>query len=140
GEGSAAELVSVYESTGFHIEGVTLRKGAGIHAAIYKTIGLQMTDVRIESPAGSGVLLSNAVDPVLKGVSIQVPGAGVVQKDSILGPTTGVKIEEAADGKVTFQVHLSTVAQPGTVRALTVRSGESVQKAVDALPVTGGDI
>jgi pectinesterase len=42
--------------------------------------------------------------------------------------------------KTAFSVDLNTVAKPGTQRALVVEPGGSVQKAVDALPVTGGDI
>jgi pectinesterase len=157
GQGTPAELVSSYESTGFRVEGVTLRNGGGIHAAIYKTIGLEMSDVRVDSAAGSGVLLSNAVDPVVNGLRAHVPGPGLSLRNSVLGPTTGVKlrgvsgsidrgdvrdvkVDEDAVEPVEFKVDLGTVAKPGTQRAIVVAPGESVQKAVDALPVSGGEI
>jgi len=160
GEGSPAELMCSYESTGFRINGISLRNGSGIHAAIYKTIGLQMMDFHIESNAGSGVLLSNAVDPVVRSGTIRVPGDEIALKNSILGPTTGVKIggvtfeggrgivkdrdvrePESSDAPVIAILAENEVKhQPGTARALTVKAGESVQKAIDALPVTGGDI
>ena len=157
GRGTPAELVSSYESTGFRVEGLTLRNGAGIHAAIYKTIDFLMRGVRIESEAGSGVLLSNAVNPDIEGLSAHVPGSGVALTNSILGPTTGVKlrgvsgsiergdvrdvkVDESAAEKVAFTVDVSTVAKPGTRKALVVGPGESVQKAIDALPVSGGEI
>ena len=88
---SAPDLVSSYESTGFRIAGVTLRNAAGIHAAIYKSIGFVLSDVRIESPddstAGAGLLLSNAVDATVTGAWIRVPSKSIALKASILGPT-----------------------------------------------------
>jgi pectin methylesterase-like acyl-CoA thioesterase len=235
GAGSAPELVSSYESTGFTIAGVTLRNAAGIHAAIYKTNGFSMADVRIESPessaSGPGLVLSNALDASVSGVWIRVPSRAIVLKASILGPTSGVKlsdihifrgrgisigdkvygpvrsvsfdgvsIEDAGAGfrfepndlasaapkniryaniclnkvkqpvgvdgggmppadlrpreiktdcsiapysatsKTKFTVDLSTLAHPGRQPKLIVEPGGSIQKAVDELPVTGGDI
>jgi len=42
--------------------------------------------------------------------------------------------------KAQFTLDLRALASPGSQRALVVKSGESIQKAVDALPVDGGDI
>jgi pectin methylesterase-like acyl-CoA thioesterase len=228
--GSTPDLVSSYESQGFKITGVTLRNAAGVHAAIYKTIGFSLADVRIESSdsatSGPGLLLSNAVDATVTGAWIRVPSHPISLKASILGPTTGVKFSdihisggrgiaigddvfgmvrgvtfddvsindtrsaffynlEGTQGgsprelhfghiclhnvhaatqpeslpaqlkpdqtdtscpnsvyspNVSFTVDRSTVSKPGKARLLVVQSGESIQKAVDALPDTGGEI
>jgi pectinesterase len=204
---------------------VTLRDAAGIHAAIYKTTGFVFSDVRI-SDAGTGLLLSNAVDATVTGAWFRVSGHAIVLKASILGPTMGVKLSDihvfggrgisigdpvygsvrgvsfdgvsmddatagftfvlggkdggrpkdfhynnlclhhveppaaplpaelvpgtlpptctnppySGDPKTTFALELSAVASPGIERLLVVNPGESIQKAIDALPVTGGDI
>jgi pectin methylesterase-like acyl-CoA thioesterase len=45
-----------------------------------------------------------------------------------------------ASAEAAYSVDTSTVAKPGKKRALVVNAGESLQRAVDALPITGGDI
>jgi pectinesterase len=232
GQGVASELVSSYESQGFHIAAITLRNAAGIHAAIYKTSELSVAGLKIESPENStpstGLLLSNVVGAKLISLWIRVPGDAVVVKASILGPTTNVAIGDAnvfggrgisigddtfgsvrnvtfdgvnVDGaraaftfnlkgtqggdarqihashtclhgvaelavslpagrdiiidptragcrnpafdsapQSTFEADLSTLAAPGKDRTITVAPGGSIQKAVDALPLSGGEI
>jgi pectinesterase len=172
---TAPDLVSSYESQGFRIEGVTLRNAAGIPAAIFKTIGLRVSKLRIEGLSEStGLLLSNAVDAEVNDTSIRVLGTALRLTGSILGPTTNVRVnrtslggggvsigqdvhEVSMDGAVikgstkaagdgaatavpTFDIDFSSVDRPGTKRSLIVAAGESIQKAVDALPVSGGDI
>jgi pectin methylesterase-like acyl-CoA thioesterase len=176
---SFPDLVSSYESQGFRISGVTLRNAAGMHAAIFKTIGLRVSEVRIESPnnsAAPGILLSNAVDAEVSDTSIRVSGKSMILTSSILGPTTNVRVhrtrvssalsvgddvhdiafdEVCIAGKTragavcempelapapSFEVDLTAIDKPGTRRSLIVKDGESIQKAVDALPLTGGDI
>jgi pectin methylesterase-like acyl-CoA thioesterase len=228
------DLVSSYESQGFKISGVTLRNAAGIHAAIYKTIGFSATGLHIESAEGgtatTGLLLSNAVDADILWLWIRGPGDAIAMKASILGPTQNVKFEDVhllggrgivigddvygavdrvtiqrlniqgaksamrfnlkgtesgapkeirvtggclrdvaealaagpalfenviengrngaactapsfhASAEIAYATDASTVAKPGKKRALVVNPGESVQKALNALPVTGGDI
>jgi hypothetical protein len=174
------DLVSSYESQGFVLNGITLRNAAGVHAAIFKTIGLRVSNVRIESPsdsaASTGLLLSNAVDAEVNDSWIRVPSVSMRLTSSILGPTTNVRINRtpvfgsggislgddvrdvAVDGvsikapfvadqlgngewqRASFDIDLFSIDQPGTKRALTVAAGESIQKAVDALPLAGGDI
>ena len=226
GQGVAAELVSSYESQGFQIAGVTLRNAAGISAAIYKTIGLKVSGIRIDSPAASaGLLLSNAQDASVTGAWIRVPGEPIALEASILGATSQVAIRDVhivggrgiriggdtygAVRGVTFDgiavdgahsafrfnlkgteggeardiratnVCLHDVAAPlealpagrnldfggistacaipaftsaplaadialspavGRARSAVVRPGESIQKAIDALPAGGGEI
>jgi pectinesterase len=192
---SVPDLVSSYESQGFKIEGVTLRNAAGVHAAIFKTIGLRMSFVEIEahdnSAAPTGILLSNAVDAEIDDCWIWVNGKALVLTGSILGPTSKVRVNRtlmgggvsildgandvsfdvcAIDGALTgaehvswsgscdprnghcntpplsrlvkppFDIDFASIGQPGTVRSLIVKPGDSVQKAVDALPLSGGDI
>jgi pectin methylesterase-like acyl-CoA thioesterase len=232
GQGVASELVASYESQGFHIAGITLRNAAGIHAAIFKTIGLTVSGVKIESPensaASTGLLLSNAVSATVDGLWIRAPGDAIALKASILGATSNVTIRDAhifggraisigddtygsirdvtfdgvsIDGaragftfnlkgtqggearqihasyaclhdvaepaislpagrdiaiapssagcqnpgfdsapQPSFSVDLSTVSAPGKERSITVAPGGSIQRAVDALPLSGGDI
>jgi pectinesterase len=93
------DLLSSYESQGFRIAGITLRNAAGIHAAIFKTTGLTIADLKIESPkdsaASTGLLLSNAVSATIGNLWIRVPGEAVALKASILGATTNVAIRDA---------------------------------------------
>jgi pectin methylesterase-like acyl-CoA thioesterase len=232
GQGVASELVSSYESQGFKIAGVTLRNAAGIYAAIFKTIGLTVSGLEIESPensaASTGLLLSNAVSATVDGLWIRAPGDAIALKASILGATSNVAIRDAhifggrgisigddtygpvravaVDGvsidgaragftfnlkgtqggevrqihashtclhdvaepvislpagrdiaiapssagcqnpgfalapQPSFSVDLSTVSAPGKERSITVAPGSSIQQAVDALPLSGGDI
>ncbi len=195
---SVPDLVSSYESQGFQINGVTLRNAAGVHAAIFKTIGLRMSSVGIESPpnfaVAIGILLSNVSDARISDCWIRVPGESMVLTGSVLGPTAnvrvahtlmfgkgGVAIREGVNGvmferdfiegtliqvehaywdggclsgngvhcdmpvlstlaKASFDIDLTSMDRPGTKRSLTVTPGDSIQKAVDALPITGGDI
>jgi pectin methylesterase-like acyl-CoA thioesterase len=226
------DLLSSYESQGFRIAGITLRNAAGIHAAIFKTTGLTVAGLKIESPedsaASTGLLLSNAVSAAVDGLWIRVPGQAIALKASILGATANVAIRDAhvfggrgisigddtygsvrsvtfdgiymdgaqaafsfnlkgAQGGEARQIHssnaclhdvkepaisppagrdiviaptpagcqypeftsapqssfavdLSTVAAPGKERSITVAPGGSIQKAVDALPLSGGEI
>jgi pectinesterase len=195
---SVPDLVSSYESQGFHLSGITLHNAAGVHAAILKTIGFRMLSVQIgaklNTAAATGLLLSNAVDAEVNDSWINVPAAAMVLTGSILGPTSNVRInrttvlgnvgiaigsdvhEVTVDGvsltssmesrernnfnsgcvaasrgdvcempayvipKLAFDLDLTTINQPGRQRSLIVKNGESIQKAVDALPLTGGDI
>ena len=93
----APDLVSSYESQGFHVEGVALRNAAGMHLAIFKTTGPRVSGVRIESPADSrastGILLSNTVDARISKAWIRVPAEALALKASILGGTSGVTVE-----------------------------------------------
>lgn len=84
------DLVSSYESQGFRIQGVTLRNAAGVHAAIYKTTALEISDLKIDSAAGDGLLLSNTTGAQIDGLWIRVPGEAVALKASILGATAGI--------------------------------------------------
>jgi len=96
GQGVAHDLVSSYESQGFQVAGITLRNAAGTHLAIFKTIGLRVSEIKIESPepaaGASGILLSNAVDAAISSAWIRVPGEAVALQASILGGTSQVAI------------------------------------------------
>ncbi len=169
GRSPAPELVSSYESQGFHLSGVTLRNAAQTAAAIYKTIGFRSTGLKIDSPAGNaaGMLLSNAVDADIEGAQIRVAGDSIALRSSILGPTSNVRIRgahfsggrgivkgkgdegdvrdvsvepDAAPARVAYAIDLATIEHPGKRRRLAVSPGESIQKALDALPADGGEI
>lgn len=95
---SVPDLVSSYESQGFQIAGVTLRNAAGVHAAIYKTTGLAVSEVKVDSPgdsaASTGLLLSNALDASVTNTWIRVPAEAIALKASILGATSRVSIRD----------------------------------------------
>ena len=93
------DLLSSYESQGFRIAGITLRNAAGIHAAIFKTTGLSVADLKIDSPeknsaASTGLLLSNAVSATITNLWVRVPGDAIALKASILGGTSNVAIRD----------------------------------------------
>ena len=97
GQGVARELVSSYESQGFHVDSVTLRNAGDVDLAIYKTTGLRVNGVRIDSgekaTTSTGMLLSNAVDARISDARILAPGVALALKASILGGTSGVTVE-----------------------------------------------
>ncbi len=88
------DLVSSYESQGFRLDGITLRNAAGMHAAIYKTIGLAVSNLKIASPASAGLLLSNAVDARINGAWIRVAGEAIGVEASILGASAGLSLRD----------------------------------------------
>lgn len=95
---SSPDLVSVYESQGFSLHGVTLRNAAGMPAAIFKTIGFRSSGLKIDaqqSPAAStGMLLSNAVDASIENAWIRSNGEALILKPSILGSTSKVLLRD----------------------------------------------
>lgn len=92
---TAPNLVSVYESQGFHLEGITLRNARGMAASIYKTIGLHASGIRIESAVtntAAGMLLSNTQAGYLENIWIQAHGNALALQGSILGSTSNMRI------------------------------------------------
>jgi polygalacturonase len=63
-------------------------------------------------------------------------------RDIVIAPTpAGCRNPAFASApQSSFSVDLSTVAAPGKERSITVAPGGSIQKAVDALPFSGGEI
>ena len=95
---SAPDLVSDYESQGFHVNGVSLRNAAGAHLAIYKTPGFSASNIVIDSPphseAGAGIVLSNSLDAKIDGAWIQTPAEAITLEASILGPTAHAHLHD----------------------------------------------
>ncbi|HEY0306709.1 MAG TPA: pectinesterase family protein, partial [Acidobacteriaceae bacterium] len=93
GNGTPRELVTSYESQSFSVSGVTLRGAVGTLLAVYKTPRFSASDVVLEAKSGEtgGLLLSNAVAPVVRNLSTEVTGWGMVVRASILGPTAGAE-------------------------------------------------
>ncbi len=106
------DLVSSYESQGFHVEGITLRNAAGIHLAIFKTTAPRVSEVVIESPpdsaASTGILLSNAVDAKISDAWIRVPAEALSLKASILGGTSGVDVRGLCTLRADAALRLAT--------------------------------
>lgn len=146
------DLVSSYESQQFHIEGVTLRNAPGIHAAIYKTTSLIISDLKIDSATGSGILLSNVAGGVVGNSWIRVPGEAVDIKASILGPTTGIHIpvlhifggRGIAMGDETYggvnNINIEDLAMEGAAPGFTLRGdpAKSTHNRIRAGCVPGG--
>ena len=89
-------LISSYESQNFIVRGVHLRNAPGTALALYKTIGLTVEDVSIDSAntdaASPGLLLSNSPDAHITGLSTHIAGAAIDLRASILGGTSRVAI------------------------------------------------
>jgi polygalacturonase len=89
-------LISSYESQNFIVRGVHLRNAPGAALAPYKTIGLTLEDVSIDSAgkdaASPGLLLSNSPGAHITGLSTHIPGAAIDLRASILGGTSRVTI------------------------------------------------
>ncbi len=89
-------LVSSYESQNFVVRGVHLRNAPGTSLAIYKTIGLTLEDVSIDSAStdttSPGLLLSNSPGAHVSGLSTNVPGSAIDLRASILGGTSHVDV------------------------------------------------
>lgn len=89
-------LVSSYESQNFIVRGIHLRNAPGTALAIYKTIGLALEDVSIDSAStdttSPGLLLSNSPGAHVTGLSTHIAGAAIDLRASILGGTSHVVI------------------------------------------------
>ena len=89
-------LISSYESQNFIVRGVHLRNAPGTALAIYKTIGLSLEDVAIDSSGtgatSRGLLLSNSPGAHVTGLSTHIAGAAIDLRASILGGTSHVDI------------------------------------------------
>ena len=89
-------LISCYESQNFIVRGVHLRNAPGTTLAIYKTIGLTLDDVSIDSTStettSPGLLLSNSPGAHISSLSTHIAGAAIDLRASILGGTSRIVI------------------------------------------------
>lgn len=130
GRGVAPELVSSYESQGFHIEGVMLRNASRTAAAIYKTTALVISDLKIDGEKGAGLLLSNTTGAEIAGLWIRAPGEALSMQSSILGPTFGIHLRDLHF----FGEH--GIATEGEVRNVTI-DGKAMGMANLSAPAGG---
>jgi pectin methylesterase-like acyl-CoA thioesterase len=150
---SHGTAAAIYKTTGFHSEGLKIDAGpAGI--LLSNCIDAKITNAWIRVTGDSIALQSSILGPTSnveihdvhffggRGIVKGVGDAGVLRGIAIGGVSTedvaGVSFATAP--QVTYALDLTAIAKPGKRFALTVASGESIQKAVDALPETGGEI
>jgi pectinesterase len=132
-------------------------------------VDTEISDCWIQVPGASMVLTGSILGPTTNvrvnrtrllskgGISVGDDVNGVAFNDVFIeGPTKDAERIHLTGGciaapgghcempsyeqRVSFPIDLTALSQPGMKSSLTVRLGESVQKAVDALPLTGGDI
>ena len=90
-QGVVPDLIASYESQSFSVRGVHLKNAAGDSVAMYKTIGVRVEDLTIDSAnGGDAVLLSNSPDAKVSEVETHVSGAALDLRASILGGTARV--------------------------------------------------
>ena len=59
---------------------------------------------------------------------------------AIKGSTNKIERKSPTAAKPSFEIDFASIDHLGSNRSLVVQRGDSIQKAVDALPLTGGDI
>jgi archaellum component FlaF (FlaF/FlaG flagellin family) len=113
-------------------------------------VDAEVNDSWIQMPSSAIVLTSSILGPTTK-VRINRTQAGSVSISGdvrdvavdgavIKSSTNKIERKSSAAAKLTFDLDLTSIDHPGTSRTLVVKPGDSIQKAVDALPLTGGDI
>jgi len=103
------------------------------------TTGVKIRDVRVSGGRGISIEEGVARDIHYDGICLHNVAAASDLPPGALSATCANPPDDPVS-KEAFAVDLSTIAKPGTQRSLVVRPGESIQKAIDALPFTGGDI
>jgi pectinesterase len=147
---------AIYKTTGFAADRLKLDSLTGI--LLSNAVDAKVTGAWIRAEKDSIELQSSILGPTTN-VTIRdvvfFGGRGIVKGTADAGnlrniTVEGVSAENPADPmfaggpKVAYAADLSnaltTVDKPGLRGALVVAPGESIQKAIDALPVIGGEI
>jgi pectinesterase len=141
---------AIYKTTGFTCDGLKIDSNAGI--LLSNAVEAKVINTWIRAEKDSIDLQSSILGPTTN-VTIRnvvfFGGRGIVKGTGDAGnlrniTVEGLSAENPADPmftggpKLTYALDLTTVAKPGLRNSLVVAPGESIQKAVDALPVTGG--
>jgi pectin methylesterase-like acyl-CoA thioesterase len=148
---NAKEIAAaIYKTTDFASAGLKIDShSTGI--LLSNATGAKVTTSWIRV-TGDSIELQSSILGATSDVTIQdahfFGGNGVVKGTGAAGALRNITIERASqdDGSfdhippLSYSAGMSDAAKPGNVQALTVAAGESIQKAVDALPLTGGDI
>ena len=144
---------AIYKTTAFRSEGLKIDASpTGI--LLSNAVDARVRDAWIRVTGDSIALQSSILGPTsnveLRDIHL-FGGRGIVKGTGETGDLRNVSIEGVSNEPVssvafakaprlTYEVDLTTVQRPGTRRSLTVAPGESIQAAVDAIPVTGGEI
>lgn len=141
---------AIYKTTAFTSDGLKIdAHGTGI--LLSNALDAKIANAWIRVTGASIALESSILGPTsnveIRGVHF-FGGRGIVKGTGDAGnlrytSIEGVSTETAAfptAPRLVYALDLTTVAKPGNRRALVVAAGESIQKAIDALPVTGGEI
>ena len=148
---NAKEIAAaIYKTTGFASEGLKIDShGTGI--LLSNAAGAKVADSWIRV-AGDSISLESSILGPTSNVTIEdahfFGGKGVVKGTGDAGVLRNITIERVSQDEgsfdrippVKYSIDSSTMAKPGKVQLLTVAPGESIQKAVDLLPLSGGDI
>jgi pectinesterase len=144
---------AIYKTTGFRSEGLKIDAGrTGI--LLSNAVDAKLEDAWIRVTGDSIALESSVLGPTsnveLRDIHV-FGGNGIVKGTGNAGDlrnifVEGVSNEEAASVEFAkapnpaYALDLAAIEKPGTRRSLVVGPGESIQAAVDALPITGGEI
>ena len=143
---------AIYKTTGFTSDRLKIDSLTGI--LLSNAVNAKVTGAWIRAEKDSIALESSILGPTTN-VTIRdvffFGGRGIVKGSDEAGDlrnitVEGVSAENPADPmfaggpKITYALDLTTVAKPGLRNSLVVEPGGSVQQAIDALPVTGGEI
>jgi pectinesterase len=149
---SAGIAAAIYKTTGFIANGLKIDSDTGI--LLSNAVDAKVAKTWIRAERDSIELQSSILGPTTN-VAIRnvvfFGGRGIVKGSGDAGnlrniTAEGVSAENPADPmfaagpRVSYALDLTTIATPGLRSALVVEPGESIQKAIDALPVTGGAI
>jgi pectinesterase len=148
----AGIAAAIYKTTGFSCDRLRIDAKTGI--LLSNAVEAKVTNTWIRAEKDSIALQSSILGPTTN-VTIRdvvfFGGRGIVKGTGDAGnlrniTTEGVSAENPADPKFAdapkpaYALDLTTVARPGIRTSLVVEPGDSVQKAIDALPVSGGEI
>ncbi|HEX3878723.1 MAG TPA: pectinesterase family protein [Bryobacteraceae bacterium] len=150
---SRGTAAAIYKTTGFRSEALTIQsQRAGM--LLSNAVDARVRNSWIRAEGDSIDLQSSVLGPTtnvrLRDIHT-IGGGGIVKGTGNTGDLRNIDVEgvmsedpqKTALGnapKISYVIDLSAIAKPGTRRSFTVSPGESIQRAVDALPVTGGEI
>ena len=149
---TAGMAAAIYKTTGFSCDRLRVDAETGI--LLSNAVEAKVTNTWIRAGKDSIALQSSILGPTTN-VTIRdvvfFGGRGIVRGTGDAGnlrsiTIEGLSAENPADPKFadaprpTYALDLTTVAKPGIRTSLVVGPGESIQKALDTLPVSGGEV
>jgi pectin methylesterase-like acyl-CoA thioesterase len=149
---TAGIAAAIFKTTGFSCDRLRIDANTGI--LLSNAVEAKVSNTWIRAEKDSVALQSSILGPTTNVTIREVVffgGRGIVKGTGDAGnlrniATEGLSAENPADPKFAdapkpaYALDLTTVAKPGIRTSLVVEPGESIQKAIDALPVSGGEI